>query len=304
MIVRPRSHWLRMLFVWRGSVIPHILPQLTLIAAVAAAVTVAGGAVFGHKLELTAVPFTLLGITLAIFLGFRNTVSYDRYWEARKLWGGLLNDSRSLARQALTVADAAPERQREIVYTLIAFVHALRHQLRGSRPDADLARLLPADAAAALAGARFVPALLLLRLGDSLRTLRREGALEPVLLPALEQTLSRLSDVLGGCERIAGTPIPFAYSLLLHRTIYLYSFLLPFALVDAIGPMTAPVVVFIAYTFFGLEALAEEIQDPFGLEQNDLPLAAMSDSIEATLREMLGEDALPPPRAARDYVLL
>lgn len=304
MIVRPRSHWLRMLFVWRGSVIPHILPQLALIAAVAAAVTVAGGAVFGHKLELTAVPFTLLGITLAIFLGFRNTVSYERYWEARKLWGGLLNDSRSLARQALTVADAAPERQREIVYTLIAFVHALRHQLRGSRPDADLARLLPADAAAALAGARFVPALLLLRLGASLRTLRREGALEPVLLPALEQTLSRLSDVLGGCERIAGTPIPFAYSLLLHRTIYLYSFLLPFALVDAIGPMTTPVVVFIAYTFFGLEALAEEIQDPFGLEQNDLPLAAMSDSIEATLREMLGEDALPPPRAARDYVLL
>ncbi|WP_028007179.1 bestrophin family protein [Solimonas flava] len=304
MIVRPRSHWLRMLFVWRGSVIPHILPQLALIAAVAAVVTLADGAVFGHKLALTAVPFTLLGITLAIFLGFRNTVSYERYWEARKLWGGLLNDSRSLARQVLTVADAAPERQREIVYALIAFVHALRHQLRGSRADADLARLLPADAAAALGGARFVPALLLLRLGESLRALRREGALEPVLLPALEQTLSRLSDVLGGCERIAGTPIPFAYSLLLHRTIYLYSFLLPFALVDAIGAVTPLIVVFIAYTFFGLEALAEEIQDPFGVEQNDLPLAAMSDSIEATLREMLGEGALPPPRAARDYVLL
>jgi putative membrane protein len=303
MILRPHSHWLRMLFIWRGSVINRILPQLGVVTALAIAVTLTHGTLFAYKVGLTAVPFTLLGITLAIFLGFRNTVSYDRYWEARKLWGGVLNDTRALARQVLTLSEADAPRQRAIVHGLIAFAHALRQQLRGTSADDELAALVSPAWMARLRGARHPPAMLLLLIGEALQTLRRERALDPLLVPALEATLGRLTDELGGCERIAATPIPFAYSVLLHRTIYLYSFLLPFGLVDSIGAMTPVIVAFVAYTFFALEALAEELQEPFGLEPNDLPLDAISRTIDISLREMLGETDLPQPIAAKDYLL-
>jgi len=288
MIVRPRPHWLRMLFVWRGSVLQDIAPQLLWTTAFAVLVTVLHGRLFQWKVPLNFVPFSLIGLTLAIFLGFRNGTSYSRYWEARTLWGSLLNESRTLVRQLLTLADA-PDGVGLPVARLIAFVHALRHQLRGSDPGADLARLLPPEDCERLQAARFKPAMLLLMVGEWLRDLRRQGRLEPVLVQAMELPLGRLTEALGGCERIASTPIPFTYSVIIHRTIYLYCVLLPFGLVDAIGPMTPVVVTFIAYTFFALEALGAEIEEPFGTAPNDLALDAMSNTIESTLREMMGE---------------
>jgi len=142
MIVRPQLHWLRMLFVWRGSVLPDILVQLTATTAFAVLVTVLHGRLFEWKVPLTFVPFSLIGLTVAIFLGFRNSTSYARYWEARTLWGAVLNDTRVLARQALTLSDA-PSEAGLLTARLIAFVHALKHQLRNTDPKADLERLLP-----------------------------------------------------------------------------------------------------------------------------------------------------------------
>jgi putative membrane protein len=303
MIVRRRMHWLRMLFVWRGSVVYAILPQLGIATAIAIAVTLTEGHVFGVKIALTAVPFTLLGITLAIFLGFRNTVSYERYWEARKLWGTLLNDGRSATRQTLSLCDAPAAEQRAFVHGLIAFVHALRHQLRGSASAQQTAALLLPEWQQRVEGARFPPAMILLCLGERIAVWRRRGELSAIAAAELDRSLGRLGEALGGCERIASTPIPFAYSVLLHRTIYLYAFLLPFGLVDLIGDMTALVVVFVSYTFFALDALAEEIQEPFGLEPNDLALDAISVMIETTLREMLGETSLPPAAQPIRYTL-
>jgi len=303
MIVRPRSHWLRMLFVWRGSVVYRILPQLGVSTAIAVIVTLSHGQVFGYKVGLTAVPFTLLGITLAIFLGFRNTVSYERYWDARKLWGSLLNDARSATRQTLSLCDAGPEPKREFVYALMACTYALKHELRGTSAADDLARLLPPVWQPRVLAARYAPAMILLCLGERVGLWLRGGQLTPLLAGQLDASLGRLTDTVGGCERIAGTPIPFAYSVLLHRTIYLYSFLLPFGLIDSIGPMTAVIVAFVSYTFFALDALAEEIEEPFGEEPNDLPLDALSRTIEITLREMLGETDLPPPLTPQRYVL-
>jgi len=298
MIVRPRSHWLRLLFVWRGSVLPDIAPQLLATTAFAIAVTLLHGQLFRWKIPLNFVPFSLIGLTLAIFLGFRNSTSYARYWEARTLWGSLLNETRSLLRQALTLVDAAAQPPL-LAARLIAFVHALRHQLRGSDPAADIERLLGEDEAARLATSRFKPAMLLLRCGEWLRDALRGGHLAPTLAPSMEAALGRLTDALGGCERIAGTPIPFTYSVIIHRTIYVYCVLLPFGLVDSIGSMTPVVVAFVAYTFFALEALGAEIEEPFGLAPNDLALDAMSATIESTLREMLGE-AIPPAEPEGD----
>ncbi len=292
MIIRPRPHWLRMLFVLRGSVLPDILPQLAAATGFAVLVTVLHGRLFQWKVPLNFVPFSLMGLTLAIFLGFRNSTSYARYWEARTLWGTVLNESRSLVRQALTLADA-PQQARPFALRVAAFAHALRHQLRGSDSGEDLRRLLPPDECARVAAARYRPAMLLLMAGEWIAERRREGRIEAVLMPAMEAPLMRLSEALGGCERIASTPIPFTYSVLIHRTIYFYCLLLPFGLVDAIGFMTPVIVAFIAYTFFALEALGSEIEEPFGTAPNDLALDAICATIEASVREMAGE-ALPP----------
>lgn len=295
MIIRPRPHWLRMLFVLRGSVLLDILPQLLAATLFAVVVTSLHGQLFDWKVPLNFVPFSLIGLTLAIFLGFRNSTSYARYWEARTLWGTLLNETRSLVRQAQTLCDA-PQHAKSLALTLAAFVHALRHQLRGTDAGADMQRLLLPGECERLATVRFRPAMLLLMAGEWLQARRREGCIDPVLVPAMEARLCKLSEALGGCERIAGTPIPFTYAVIIHRTIYLYCVLLPFGLVDAIGFMTPVIVAFIAYTFFALEALGAELEEPFGTAPNDLALDAMSQMIEATLRELAGEPLPPAPQ--------
>lgn len=302
MIVRPRLHWLRMLLIWRGSVLPRILPQLLAITGLAVVVTMLHDELLRLQITLTFVPFTLIGVALAIFLGFRNSASYDRYWEARKLWGALLNDCRTLTRQAMTL----PERQvdaRPFVHGLIAFVHALRHQLRGTDASPDLARWLPVREGERLAAARFKPAMILLGLGEWLQSLRQERQLDPLLAQAMERPLAGLADSLGGCERIAGNPLPYTYAVIIHRTVYFYCFLLPFGLVDSIGLLTPLIVAFVAYTYLSLEELSEELEDPFGLSANDLALDAMALMIETTLREMLGETGLPEPAQPVNYVL-
>ena len=125
----------------------------------------------------------------------------------------------------------------------------------------------------------------------------------PILAARMDQSLTVLGDALGGCERIASTPLPFTYSVILHRTVYLYCFMLPFGLLDSIGFMTPLMVAFVAYTFFALEALSDEIEEPFGTLPNDLPLDAMAITIETSLREMLGETELPAAAEAVDFVL-
>ncbi|MDX3774624.1 bestrophin family ion channel [Chromatiaceae bacterium AAb-1] len=303
MIVRPKLHWFRMLFVWRGSVLARILPQLFAIVTLAVVVVLLHRFYPEWLPDLTPLPFTLLGIALAIFLSFRNSVSYDRFWEARKLWGAVLNDSRSLARQQLSAADASPEQNRRFVYSLIAFVHALHAQLRQDDATPVLQQLLRPEAAAKILRARFKPALVILDLGQQLRTMRQQNQLSPILFAAMDQQLSQLNACLGGCERIASTPVPFAYSVILHRTVYCYSFLLPLGLVATLGVMTPLIVAFVAYTFLALEALAEELQDPFGTEPNDLALDAMTEMIESTLREILGEEVSPPPAVPENCIV-
>lgn len=253
--------------------------------------------------DLTPIPFTLLGIALAIFLSFRNSVSYDRFWEARKLWGAVLNETRALTRQQLTVVDATDDQNRQFVYSLIAFVHALRAQLRFTDATPALQQLLRPEALERVINGRFKPELVVLDLAQQLRTMRKQDQLCPILFTRMDQHLSQLSACLGGCERIASTPVPFGYSVILHRTVYTYSFLLPLGLVATLGAITPLIVCFVAYTFLALEALAEELQDPFGTEPNDLALDAMTNMIESALREMLGEPIGPPPEVPANCVV-
>jgi putative membrane protein len=310
MIVRERLHGAQLFFVVRGSVLPHIAWELATCTAVALLVTLTHGFVYQWKVTLTTVPFSLIGLALAIFLGFRNNAAYDRYWEARKLWAELVHRSRSFARQVQTLlhfdhpaGQDSRDPRRLMILRTIAFAAALRDQLRGNDAAAGLQRLLPAEEARAASQARCATEHLLRRTGDDLGVLLRERRLDAPVAADMDRSLSALAAVAAGCERIRNTPMPFPYTLLLHRTASLYCFLLPFGLVDTVGYMTPFVVAIVAYTFFGLDALGDEIEEPFGLANNHLPLDALCRDVEISLREALGERDLPPPLAPVDFRL-
>lgn len=301
-IVRPRPHWIRLLLVRRGSLVHRIYGQQLFIFGLSCAVVMAHGELFLWKVPLNASPFSLMGVSFAIFLGFRINASYDRYWEARKQWGSVSVEARNLTRQALTFI--GPEREvRPFVLGLIGFASTMRNQLRGQLATIQTDGLLSDDLRAQLVIARSAPNLVLLWLGHWLRDRRQDRRLEPMLAHKMESSLDALSMALGSCERIANTPLPFAYSVILHRSVYLYCALLPFGLVDSIGLMTPLVVTFVSYTFFALEALSDEIENPFGMEANDLALDAMVAGINVSLREMLGEVPPPAPQPDANFIL-
>ncbi len=294
-----------MLFVWKGSVLPAILPRLGLLLLISVGVVFVQGRLFEYKIPLNPAAFTLLGVALAIFLGFRNNASYERFWEGRKLWGALLIDTRSLTRQALTMTGLPADSPEVLSFVrlLIAFTYALKHQLRRTDPSEDFQRLLSPELVHQLAKARFKPILLLREMGTWVQTGKEAGRIDSITQAAIDHNLNQLSNIVGGCERIASTPIPYTYNVLLHRTVYLYCFLLPFGLVDSIGWMTPLMVVFVGYTFMALESIVTEIEEPFGTEPNDLALNAISQTIEASLLEMAGQEVPKALKPKKKFIL-
>lgn len=314
MVVRPHLHWFRMLLAWRGSVLPQLLPRLFLIFFVSLVAIAVHAHLLPISVNLSTTPFSLVGIALAVFLGFRNNASYDRYWEARKLWGQLLNTARSLTRQALTLprADgphdtsgaAADADVREFVQVLGALPHALRHQLRHTDAREDLAARLPAPLLERVMAARYRPIAIVQWLGEWVQRRTQAGALDAYAALAFDRNLNELSNSIGGCERIAGTPLPFAYSVMIHRTVYFFCAALPFGLVESIGSFTPVFAVFVAYTFMAHEAIASQLEDPFGTEDNDLALNALSNTIEDAVLDILGEPSPPPREGVRRGVIV
>lgn len=301
MITKKKTNWFRMLFEWNGSVLPQLLPRLFILFIYSLLVVYFREDLLSYNIYINPAIFTLFGIALAIFLGFRNTVSYDRFWEGRKLWGALLNDTRSLARQAHTLVegnDYSKERT-HFINLLTALVHSLKHQLRQTEADGDLERLLPNSDANKFKTMVFKPIMILKELGVWLNKAKLSGRIDSITQAALDSNLNKISDIIGGCERIASTPIPYTYSILLHRTVYIYCFLLPFGFVESTVWITPFVIVFIAYTFVALEAIADELENPFGTQPNDLALEAMSEMIENTLAEIDNKkiEVIPTPKS-------
>lgn len=313
MIVRNRPSGLKMFLLLRGSILPRILPSLIINTVIATLVTLSHGDLFALKITLTTIPFTLIGLPLAIFLGFRNNVAYDRFWEARKLWGELVHKSRSLSRQCqslITHPDTATaslgltDVRVRMIFRAIAYAHALRHQLRDvTTASTELKSLLLQPEWQQMVKSSNQSDFLMLKMGQDLGLCLKEGRIDSCLASSIDATLSAMTAAAAGCERIKSTPMPFSYTLLLHRTAYLYCFLLPFGLVDSIGFMTPFVVAIVTYTFFGLDALGDEIEEPFGTDSNDLPLNAICRTIEINLRESLGDEEIPSPLVPVHYCL-
>lgn len=292
MIVRPQQHWLALIFVWHGSVLSKIFTRLFLNFLLSVAVILMLPWYASLGIKLTVAPFSILGVAIAIFLGFRNNACYARYVEARLLWGQLMIAARSLLRE---VKNTLPDDSAigEFVRLQIAFAHCLRMTLRRQPVETTLSRYLtPADLATVVQSSSPANRILLL-MGNWLAVRRREGQLSDILFHSLNNRLNDMSVVLAGCERIANTPVPFAYTLILHRTVYLFCILLPFALVVDLHYMTPFISVLVSYTFIALDALAEELEDPFGTENNDLPLDAICNAMEIDLLQMNDETDVP-----------
>jgi putative membrane protein len=297
MLIRPRPSPFHLFFILRGSIVPRIAPQI-IGYALYAAVIVAAARHYGLESSgYGLAPFTVLGVALSIFLGFRNNAAYERWWEARKLWGQLVFEIRNLARavQALVPEDSG--QIRPMLMESLAFCHYLRGSLRKVDADPE-ARRFVGDAANAFAAAVNKPDAVLRSMERRLALLKQAGRIEAMDFRMLDERIAGMAALQAGCERISGTPLPFTYSLLLHRFAYWFCLLLPFGLVSVAGWASPLFTALVVYSFFGLDALSEELEDPFGTGTNDLPLDFLCRVDEISVFEALGEP--PPPLLAAD----
>ncbi|GAA6192968.1 bestrophin family ion channel [Phaeobacter sp. NW0010-22] len=284
MIVRDEPGLWALTFAMRGSVLPKILPRIAVVTGISIALVWFDHAIWPIHLA-GAAPFAVFGVALSLFLGFRNNAAYDRWWEARKLWGQLIADCRAYARE-LDVFVSEVSHRHTLLRLAGGFIHLHRVNLRGISPDG-IARVWVDD----LLDAPHPPCAALNAIAHSLRDAQKNGALDGFGAKALSERLASMALAQAGCERIATTPLPFVYSLLVHRTSLLYCLLVPLGVMNIAGWMTPVFVAVIAYVFFGLAAVTEELERPFGSTVNSLPLDAMCRVVEIALAPHLGEAA-------------
>lgn len=307
MIIHPKNEtWLDLILTIKGTILTRIWKRVLATTLLAIFVTIVHLNYGWFSWSLTALPFSFIGLALSIFLGFRNNTSYDRFWEGRKLWGSLVNTSRSLGRQTQIYVHGAADTQqihKKIVYSLVAYVHSLRMHLRDEKDYDSLNPYLHKAITKSLASQSNPPMSILYWISHLLGHSYRQGHIDAYHVAMLEERVTELTNIQGGCERIKSTPIPFSYVVLLHRIAAFYCFALPFGICDQVGYLTPLVVFMVSYAFLGLDAIGDEIEDPFGKDLGDLPLGYLSTMIEVNIRQQLGETDLPDlPQPVRDVL--
>ena len=253
-------------------------------------------------IALPHIPLALFGSAIGLILGFRNQSSYARWWEARGLWGAIVNNARSWARQTVTLRTPdeieSPNLHAmrvRLVYYQIAFVHALRNHLRKLDPWSDLQPFLEPDELESLRGQANIPLALQLRMGALLQESKHQGWLDPLQWQAMDTTLNDLADAQGGTERIKNTPMPKQYDYFPRLFVHIYCVLLPLALVTNMGWFTPLGSTLVGFIFLTLDKIGRDLEDPFDNKIYDVPLTSITRSIEINLRQMLGETDLPQP---------
>lgn len=277
--------WLDHFLDLKGSMVREITGRV--LACVVWTIAVV---VFHYHVRPVSIPSTahsLVGVALGLLLVFRTNSSYDRFWEGRKMWGGIVNETRNLARASKAVLGGAPELHSQIVRWTVAFAYASMHQLRGACSLGSASGLLPAEAAESVQRSQHAPLAVAYQISAKLAEARRLGYISDYVQMTLDQNVHLLMDYEGACERIHKTPLPFAYVVHLRRALVLYCFSLPFALLESFGWASIWCVLFVAYTFFGIEEIGVEIEDPFGRDDNDLPLEGICATIESNLMALV-----------------
>ncbi len=258
---------------------------------------------FGWRwVSLPHLPLTLFGGAIGVIVGFRNNSSYGRWWEARTLWGSIVNNSRSIARQVVSVvhanassdSPALDAMRRKLVYYQIAYVHALRQQLRGLEPWDEMQRILPEEWQS-LKGYKNVALELQRRMGLCLKECRDKNWLDALHWSAMDTSLNDLADAQGGAERIKNTPMPKQYDVFPQLFVQMYCLLLPLALVANMGIFTPLGSTLVGFIFLALDKIGRDLEDPFDNRIYDVPMTSICTTIEINLRQLLGEKELPAP---------
>jgi ion channel-forming bestrophin family protein len=227
----------------------------------------------------------LLGVLISMLLVFRTNTAYDRWWEGRKLWGSLVNNSRNLALKLSPIL--TNEEDRRFFKTVIpSYAVALRDHLRNEQTrlelfDVDLNIKIKPD------NSKHLPNQVAKTLFEKIHELHQKEILSGQQLIFLNEELRSFTDICGACERIRNTPIPYSYSIFLKKFIFFYVMTLPFGYVFSLGYYIVPIVTFIFYAMASLELIAEEIEEPFGHDANDLPISRLCEKIEKHIGEIL-----------------
>ena len=281
--------WFSMIWQWRGSVIPSILPRVFWCAFFALGITVLY--YFGVNLALPLESGLVPSIVLGLLLVFRTNTAYERYWEGRKLWGLLINTVRNLSRTIwVTIKENDSSDRNEKIATLrllIGFAIATKLHLRSEPVNEELGKFLPPQWYEKLFAMNHPPLEIAFWISDYLQQQYEKQSINSYQLTAMFKLLDTMVDVLGACERILKTPIPLAYTIHLQQLVLLYCLTLPFQFVDELGWMTAPIVALISFTILGIEAIGIEIEDPFGYDANDLPLDQICYTMEKNLEDLV-----------------
>ncbi|MGS0546368.1 bestrophin [Pseudomonas sp. Y5-11] len=298
MIIRPKVNQFAILFTLKGSIAKRIALRTLMVTLLASAIVLMEMLHPSNFTKVNATPFTLLGLSLSIFMSFRNNACYDRWYEARKAWGDVLVHIRSVIRETQVIRESV--QRKPLLLNLCGFAHSLNARLRReSEAAASRAWITPQhDAQVPDYSGR-----ILQQVGQQCSDLQQSGELSEWRYMLLANHLTSLTQAQAVCERIKNTPLPFPYTLLLHRTIYLFCILLPFAMAEPLGWLTPLFTAIVSYTFFGLDAIADELEDPFGRDENDLATDSLVRTIERDVLSELGVADLPAMLLPVDYVL-
>ena len=243
-------------------------------------------------LGLAGAPYEFAGAFLGSLLVLRTNAGLDRWWEARKLWGGLINESRNLA--IIVVANGPVDERwsREVVGWIAAFGHVVRRSLRGQKGLEEIESLVGAGEVERIARAEHRPTAVSLRVASLLREGRDSGHLDPSAFLRAEEQRCLLMDHLGGCERILKTPLATAYVILIRRFMVVFLATLPFALLRRVEWMTPFLTLLVAYPILALDHIGDDLQRPFSTKSiNHLPLNDMTTTIETNVLGLLAEPA-------------
>lgn len=284
-----QQNWLKVALKIEGSVIPTIRDRVFWCGIFGLFISV---------LDFYNIPVlakSLGGIVPSIVLGlllvFRTNTAYERFWEGRKAWGSIVNNTRNLARSiwvAIVETDPLHRYEKEqALKLLIAFAVATKLHLRSQPVDDRLAKLVSPLQFSKLQTIANPPLEIAFWISDYLQAKQEQGQISLYQMTQLQTLLNNLVDMLGTCERILRTPMPLAYAIHLKQLLLLYCLLLPFQVVDELKWWTAPAIGLVSFTLFGIEAIGVEIENPFGIDPNDLPLDAICDTIDRNIDDLI-----------------
>ncbi len=229
--------------------------------------------------------YSLIGFVISLLLVFRTNTAYDRWWEGRRKWGEMVNDSRNLAIKLSAVLK--DEEDRSYFKRMVPnFVFAAKEHLRNGVLFEELE--LTAEELEVLMQKNHVPLAISELLYKKLVELKKSGKISEEEYITFDKNINSFMDAVGACERIKNTPIPFSYSLFIKKFIFIYVTTLPLAFVNQFGYFSALIATFVFYVLVSMEVLAEEIEDPFGSDDNDLPTDTICERIRANVQEVLG----------------